>query len=631
MSTPASRRITRIVIFSIIYVPFVAGLWAQGEVIEFTPDRWTFVNADTVEYMGRRSLIGSAVLKDVELRDGVIEVDIAVNGARSYPGIDFRIQSNDNFERFYIRPHRAGLYPDALQYTPTINRVAGWQIYNGEGFTAPVDLPRDQWVHVRMEIRGSQARVFVDNAEEPNLTIHELKHGISTGGIGLNGPRDGSAYFSNFSYAVDTTMSFDPPPTKVVPLGMITEWELSPAYRFSQIDVQRTPEQQGITDIAWQKVTGEPSGLIDIARFAQFVGGESDWVWARTTLHADSAMTRRLALGYSDIVKVFLNGRLLFTGNSGYQTRDPSFLGIIGLYDYFDLPLNQGDNELLLAIGESFGGWGLMCRIADTVYRCDGLETAWEYSRGFAFPESVVYDRERDILYVSNYYNRGREYLSKVRLDGTIEQLEWITGLNMPTGMRLVDDRLFVVERTGYSEVDVVSGQIINRHRIAGALLPNDISRDASGASYISDSRRNVIYKCVGGDCEIWLDDKAIQRPNGLLVDNGTLLVGNSGDGSIKVVDLDDKSMTSLVDVGIPSIMDGIVPDGNGNYIITDFNGRIFLVTPAGEKTLLLDTSAPELGCADIEYISDKQLLIVPGLYSNRLTAYSLKLPTGSR
>ena len=49
--------------------------------------------------------------------------------------------------------------------------------------------------------------------------IHELKHGLSTGGIGLMGPKDGTAFFSNFSFRADDELAFDPTPEISAPIG----------------------------------------------------------------------------------------------------------------------------------------------------------------------------------------------------------------------------------------------------------------------------------------------------------------------------------------------------------------------------------------------------------------------------
>jgi hypothetical protein len=262
---------------------------AQNDIIDFESDRWELKDGEIVEYLGRTCLSGYATLKDVVFENGTIEVDIVVkdNKVRGYPGIIFRMQSPENYERFYIRPHRASLYPDALQYMPVFNGVECWQLYNGDGYTANADIPGQQWIHVRMEISGSQARIYLENAEQPSLVIPRLKHGASQGTLGLMGQRGGSAYFSNFKYTIDNTLRFDPPAEENTPLGMITEWELSQTFKASEIDFERPPEEQELRDMAWQEVQCEPSGLVNIARYVGRSGREPDCIWARATISAE--------------------------------------------------------------------------------------------------------------------------------------------------------------------------------------------------------------------------------------------------------------------------------------------------------------------------------------------------------
>ena len=69
-----------------------------------------------------------------------------------------------------------------------------------------------------------------------------------------------------------------------------------------------------------------------------------------------------------ETVGVF-EGRLLYTGNNGYRTRDYRYLGTIGYFDAITLPLQEGENELWFAVSESFGGWGVQAAFEDT----DGL------------------------------------------------------------------------------------------------------------------------------------------------------------------------------------------------------------------------------------------------------------------
>jgi hypothetical protein len=75
---------------------------------------------------------------------------------------------------------------------------------------------------------------------------------------------------------------------------------------------------------------------------------------------------KRLNIGYSDAASVFLNGKILYRGQSYQNYRDPDFLGIINLdNDYVYLPLKKGSNDLVLEVSEIGGGWGFICREDD--------------------------------------------------------------------------------------------------------------------------------------------------------------------------------------------------------------------------------------------------------------------------
>jgi hypothetical protein len=89
-------------------------------------------------------------------------------------------------------------------------------------------------------------------------------------------------------------------------------------------------------------------------------------VYARTRIDSDREQVKKLYLGYSDEVSVFLNGQILFRGRSAQNFRDPGFLGIINPEnDAVYLPLKKGSNELVLAVSELGGGWGFICRLTE--------------------------------------------------------------------------------------------------------------------------------------------------------------------------------------------------------------------------------------------------------------------------
>src|SRR3712207_7858312 len=76
-----------------------------------------------------------------------------------------------------------------------------------------------------------------------------------------------------------------------------------------------------------------------------------DTAFARLVIQSDREQVKRLRFGFSDEVKVYFNGRLLYGGRDVYQSRGYKFPGRLGLYDELYLPLGGGGDELWLAIG----------------------------------------------------------------------------------------------------------------------------------------------------------------------------------------------------------------------------------------------------------------------------------------
>jgi len=66
-----------------------------------------------------------------------------------------------------------------------------------------------------------------------------------------------------------------------------------------------------------------------------------------------------------EVIERYLNGRPIFAGRDDYRSRDYRFLGSIGWWDTVFLPLAQGDNELVIAVSETLGGWGVQARFTD--------------------------------------------------------------------------------------------------------------------------------------------------------------------------------------------------------------------------------------------------------------------------
>jgi hypothetical protein len=379
------RRSLPLLLFAIALAPRPALSQTPGALsLPADSPRWQLEGqAKATDYLGRKSLLldgGAASVKDLEMRDGVIDVDVATPAKRGFFGIQFRLTSDGaDGEWVYLRQHKSGA-PDAMQYTPVLNTGANWQIYNGPGFTGAVDIPTDAWFHLRLEVAGAQAKLYVKDMDKPALVMNDLKSGVQKGGLALY-VLTGATYFANFEFreTPETPWERHHPP---MPPGTLTRWSISPSYDALARNLERALSPAERDAIKWQDVEAEAPGFVVLYRYREAphlrVTFANDFskrlepqpgtkvLYAKTTIQSDRDHVKKLSIGYSDEVSVFLNGRILYRGRSAQNFRDPAFLGIVNPEnDTVYLPLKKGANELVLAVSELGGGWGFICRLGD--------------------------------------------------------------------------------------------------------------------------------------------------------------------------------------------------------------------------------------------------------------------------
>lgn len=332
------------------------------------PERWQWhaVEGRVEEHLDRRSLYlkgGIATVAGARLTDGWIEFDIAFARQRGFVGGVWRVLDPRNYEEFYLRPHQSG-NPDATQYTPVFHGLLSWQLYHGPRYTVPIVHRFDEWTRLRIVFAGLRAEIYVDDMAKPALAIDELKRGVAPGGVGVGAENFAPAWFSNFSYAESDAppLAGPPGPPEPVPDGVIGSWQVSDAFAESALDGRTSLDAADLAGRRWTGLATERSGLANLARL-QGVGLRGNTVFARAVIVADRQRVARLDLGWSDRVRVYLNGRLLFRGDDTFQSRDYRFLGSIGYFDALYLPLTPGANELLLAVSEDQGGWGVQAKL----------------------------------------------------------------------------------------------------------------------------------------------------------------------------------------------------------------------------------------------------------------------------
>jgi sugar lactone lactonase YvrE len=265
-------------------------------------------------------------------------------------------------------------------------------------------------------------------------------------------------------------------------------------------------------------------------------------------------------------------------------------------------------------------------------------EEVWSLD-GFKAPESALLDSQRGVIYVSNIVGEpnakdGVGFISKVTPDGKMQEAEWVKGLNAPKGLVMSGDKLYVSDIDQLVEIDVNSGKVTNTWDAKGAQFLNDTAVDSDGRIYVSDMLTDSIYVMESGALSVWLHDAALMHPNGLRVEDGRLLVAAWGKdiqpdfttkepGRLLAIDLKSKKI-SAVGSGEPvGNLDGLEPDGAGNWLVTDWvGGALYRLHPDGTSDQLIDLNQ---GSADLEYDETKKLAIIPMMMDGKLVAISVK------
>ncbi len=132
-----------------------------------------------------------AVIEGLEFDNGVIQAEIAGApgagagpGARGFVGLAFRLQADmRTYDAFYLRPTN-GRADDQVRRNHSAQYIShpDWpwarlRKETPEKYESYVDLVPGEWTKVKIEVRGTQARLFVHDQPQPTLIVSDLKTG----------------------------------------------------------------------------------------------------------------------------------------------------------------------------------------------------------------------------------------------------------------------------------------------------------------------------------------------------------------------------------------------------------------------------------------------------------------------
>lgn len=254
------------------------------------------------------------------------------------------------------------------------------------------------------------------------------------------------------------------------------------------------------------------------------------------------------------------------------------------------------------------------------------VRKVWETKRIFEIPESVLYDPDSDIVYVSNINGEptaedGNGFISKLGLNGEIVVLEWINGLNAPKGMGLYKGKRFVTDIDRVVEIDIEMGKIMGEYTTPKAQFLNDISVHSSGIVFVSDNMANIIFRLKDGKLIPWLESPEVNMPNGLWAEEEHLLIGINN--SVLRVDFRTKNVICFIQE--TGFIDGLVSSDKGRYFMSNPTGFVYMVQPEKERIKIVDTTAEKVISADIDFILGMRMPLVPTFIDNWVMGYEVR------
>lgn len=257
--------------------------------------------------------------------------------------------------------------------------------------------------------------------------------------------------------------------------------------------------------------------------------------------------------------------------------------------------------------------------------------------KGFAFPESVSYDPQAKVLYVSEFGSElkpaekdGRGRISRVSLTGEVLDKQFLPAagevLNKPKGSWVEGNRLWV------TDIDVVWVFDLKTRRgkklaLPGIQFANDLTVMGK-ALYVSDNRADQLYRVEPADFLEMSGEPKVTRvfqgksvnPNGVYPakDGSLLMVGFMSAEQLRGIysmSAGGEITTLAKDVGR---LDGLYQMDDGTLLYTDWNsGSLLRWSAKGTETLAKGFKGPADFCVVPE--AGGLLVVVPDLVQGEL------------
>ncbi|MGA7615102.1 MAG: hypothetical protein WBX15_07965 [Thermoanaerobaculia bacterium] len=259
-------------------------------------------------------------------------------------------------------------------------------------------------------------------------------------------------------------------------------------------------------------------------------------------------------------------------------------------------------------------------------------------SEGFNTPESVLYDPEQDVYFVSNINGQpldkdGNGYISKIPATSQIPEAKWISSnggtvkLDAPKGLAIVGDELWVTDIDVIRKFDRKTGEPKGDIAVPGSTFLNDLATAPDGTVYATDSGMKAGkngFEGTGTDAvyEISKDGKLkklatgdqLHRPNGVTVaEDGKIWVVTFGSNELFAINDGKKSDVHQLPKGS---LDGVVSLGK-DLLVSSWDGKaVYEGPPEGPFQTVVDNVASP---ADIGFDTRRSLILIPDFTESKV------------
>ena len=263
----------------------------------------------------------------------------------------------------------------------------------------------------------------------------------------------------------------------------------------------------------------------------------------------------------------------------------------------------------------------------------------------FKTPESVKYDSELDLYFVSNINGNpsskdGNGYIATVNPDSTGMKM-FIEGgvggvtLNAPKGMAIVGDTLWVADIDAARAFNRRTGKPIRSVELGRlqVIFANDIAPGPDSAIYLTDTGirfgpngamtapgKQQIIRIAGTQATVALAGEGLSRPNGIAWDNANsrFLIAPFGGNAVMTWTKGDPAPAPLASG--PGQYDGIEVLGDGRVLVSSWADSSVHIISGGQMTkLITGVEAP----ADIGYDTMRRRVLIPLFNANRVEIWT--------